>query len=369
MKRIGIDARMYGAQLNRGIGRYIEKLLDYLVEFDQSNHYFVFLRKNNFDLFNPSAKNFTKVLADIPWYSLSEQVKFPLLLQRYKLDLVHFPHFNVPLFYTGKYIVTIHDLIMTHFPSSRATTGSVFVYQQKIKMARFLVRQISRSAQAIITPTFYVKDEVVANLAVPADKVVPIYEGVDLLSDKEGDLSDWHLSKPFFLYVGSAYPHKNLEMLVKAFQSFNRSKRFHLVLVGGFDFFYQRLKKEVIGDDQDIIIRPASNAELVSLYRRAELFVFPSLAEGFGLPPLEAMSQGCPVVASRASCLPEVLAEAALYFDPISAESLIESWRKIIQDKNLRDRLIEQGYQRVKRFQWSDMTTQTLSVYNQVLSQ
>ncbi len=366
MKKIGIDARMYGAELNRGIGRYIEKLLDYLVQLDCDNEYFIFLRRNNFDLFNPPVENFTKVLLDIPWYSVAEQVKLPLLLRQYNLDLMHFPHFNAPIFYAGKYIVTIHDLIMTHFPSSRATTGNVFVYKQKVKIARWLVKQAARSAQAIITPTFYIKNEVASKLSVPSDKIIPIYEGVDKLSEQASDLSNWPITKPFFLYVGSAYPHKNLEMLIQAFQKFNRKKNFQLVLVGRFDFFYQRLM-DVIGNDSDIIIRPASNAELVSLYRRAELFVFPSLAEGFGLPPLEAMSQGCPVVASRASCLPEVLGKAALYFDPLSCDSLIISWQKIIEDKSLRDKLVRLGYARAEQFQWDKMAKQTLSLYQQLL--
>ncbi len=364
--KIGVDARLYGAQKNRGIGRYIEKLLSYLGKIDRDNEYVIFLKKDNWDLFDPPSANFTKQLLDIPWYSVKEQIVVPLLLNKFKFDLVHFPHFNVPLFYRRPYVVTIHDLIMTHFPSSRATTGSQFIYWQKIKVARFLIKQAAQRAAAVITPTSYVKQDVESKLGVGADKVFAIYEGVDQLAVQAAELSDWPITKPFFLYVGSAYPHKNLEFLVKVFKKFNQNKKWQLVLVGRKDFFYQRLEQEVVRQDNDIIIRPASNEELTALYRQAVAFVFPSLAEGFGLPPLEAMSQGCPVIASRASCLPEVLGEAALYFDPAVPDSLLSAWQKITTDNKLAAELKAKGKERARSFSWQKMAEQTLSIYRHI---
>ncbi len=364
--KIGIDARLYGAQKNRGIGRYIEKLLSYLEKIDRDNEYVIFLKKDNWDLFQPSSPNFTKQLLDIPWYSVREQIVVPLLLNKFKFDLVHFPHFNVPLFYRRPYVVTIHDLIMTHFPTSRATTGSQFIYWQKIKVARFLIKQAAQRAATVITPTSYVKREVENKLGVEPKKVFAVYEGVDQIAVQADELSDWPITKPFFLYVGSAYPHKNLEFLVKVFKRFNQNKKWQLVLVGRKDFFYQRLEQEVIRQDDDIIIRFASNEELTALYRQAVAFVFPSLAEGFGLPPLEAMSQGCPVIASCASCLPEVLDKAALYFDPTNPSSLLSAWQKIVTEKELVVELRVKGKERAKSFSWQKMAEQTLAIYRLV---
>jgi len=361
--KIGIDARMYGAQKNRGIGRYIEKLLFYLQKIDKVNDYIIFLKKDNWDLFQSSSSRFHKELLDIPWYSAKEQIMVPFFLNKFKFDLVHFPHFNVPLFYRRPYVVTIHDLIMTHFSTNRATTGSKFIYWQKIKVARYLVKQATRRAEAVITPTNYVKEEVKNKLRISPAKIFTIYEGVDQLAAQAGDLSGWPIVKPFFLYVGSAYPHKNLEFLVKTFKKFNQSRKWQLVLVGRLDFFYQRLEQEVIGQDSDIIIRSASNEELVALYQKAVAFVFPSLAEGFGLPPLEAMSQGCPVVASGASCLPEVLGRAVLYFDPTNQASLLAAWQKIVKDYGLATELKEKGRVQVKDFSWQKMAEQTLTLY------
>src|SRR3990172_6348218 len=125
--RIGIDARFFGS-VGKGLGRYTRKLIESIEKLDHVNSYFIFLRKENWPEYQPQKNNFTKVLADIPWYSLREQIQMPKILKKYGLDLVHFPHFNVPTFYGGKFVVTIHDLILFSYPTKRATTLSPLTY-------------------------------------------------------------------------------------------------------------------------------------------------------------------------------------------------------------------------------------------------
>ena len=124
-KRIGIDARFYGPR-QKGLGRYLQKLITHLEKVDQNNQYFIFLRKKNWSEYCPSCSNFKKVLADYPWYGLREQILMPLKIRRQKIDLMHFPHFNIPVFYSGTFLVTIHDLVLRKFPTRRASTLGPF---------------------------------------------------------------------------------------------------------------------------------------------------------------------------------------------------------------------------------------------------
>lgn len=168
--RIGIDARFYGPKA-KGLGRYAEKLLQYLDKIDQKNDYIVFLRKENFKKFQPSSDNFKKVIADFRWYSLAEQIRMPLLTRKYNLDLMHFPHFNVPLFYQGKFIVTIHDLILTRFPTERASTLGPFLYKMKHLLYKLVIRQAIKKAQKIITVSNFSKKDIEDNFPLAKGKV------------------------------------------------------------------------------------------------------------------------------------------------------------------------------------------------------
>lgn len=148
--RIGIDARFYGS-IGKGLGRYTQKLIQHLEQIDTENQYVIFLRKENFEDYQPFNKNFQKVLADYPWYTFSEQLFFPLLLRKYKLDLVHFPHFNVPILYFGKFVLTIHDLILTHFPTLKATRLSPLWYWVKYAAYKLAISSAVRRSEKIIT--------------------------------------------------------------------------------------------------------------------------------------------------------------------------------------------------------------------------
>lgn len=365
--KIGIDARLYGAQKNRGIGRYIEKLLTHLQTVDETNQYYIFLLPENFDLFTVTAKNFHKIKVAIPWYSFLEQLWWPLVLYTYNFDLVHFTHFNVPILYRRRYIITLHDLIMTHYTDDRSTTKNKYIYKLKIYLARVMINFTARKAEVIICPSYYTKSDVIKHLGVKEENCRVIYEAVEEQNKKIiiEKLDKYQIKKPFFLYVGAAYPHKNLERLIAGFLFFDKLNNYNLVLVGRIDFFYSRLKEKYKFNNNIIFTGEVSDAELANLYSQAVAFVFPSLVEGFGLPPLEAMQYNCPVISSNSSCLPEILGEAALYFNPSKEEEIAFSLAKISNDQTLADTLKLNGKKCLQNYSWQKMAKATSQVYKQ----
>lgn len=359
---IGIDARLYGPY-HRGIGRYVQHLVDGIVATTNGHHFIVFLDERGYAQFRPSAR-VTAVLAPYRVYGWREQIIFPWLIGRYRVDLMHFPHFNVPLLYRGRFIATIHDLIITHHPTSRATTGASWLYQVKLRLYRIVMRSAIHRAVAIIAVSRATRDDILAHYSVDPGKVIVIYEGVDLPTQSGMGTLPTPVRPPYLLYVGSAYPHKNLERLCQAFAVVReRHPDVSLVLVGRQDYFYQRLRTELAGQAGVVFLDNVDDDQLAQLYHRALAFVFPSLIEGFGLPPLEAQACDVPVISSRATSLPEVLGEGALYFDPMDQTALVVAIDRVVSDSELRRRLIAQGRQNSTRFSWARMTLEVARVY------
>lgn len=364
--RIGIDARLYGPR-SGGIGRYLQMLLTALEKIDAQNQYVIFLRADNFKDYQPKAKNFNKVLADFRPYSWQEQILLPKVFKKEACDLYHFPHWNMPWLASRPAIVTIHDLILTHYPDARASTLPAWLYQLKLWFYNFSIKHTLRRANFIIAVSEFTRQDILNTFKIAKEKIKTIYEGVTQFTTRNKTLENNNLGT-YFLYVGSAYPHKNLEFLLKSFKLYK--ERYlgleKLVLVGQMDFFKTRLKKWAEENDlfEDVIfLERISDQELGSWYAQAKAYVFPSLYEGFGLPPLEAMNYGVPVLASKASCLPEILGEAALYFDPENLESLVEALRKISQDENLKQNLIQKGLAQIGKYQWEKTARETLNLY------
>lgn len=366
--KIGIDARFYNES---GVGRYVRNLIYNLNLLDDKNDYFILLLKKDFDQFKET-KNFKKVLADFHWYGFAEQFKLPKLLKELQLDLVHFPHFNVPVFYTGKFVVTIHDLIHQHRHSARATR--LDPVRSKIKQlgyGKVFKAAITKSAR-ILVPSKSVKNLLMNEWRMDEDKIVITPEGVDDRILKiirsglnESILDKFKIKKPFLFYVGNAHPHKNVEGLIRAFRALREKYRKLSLVLSGYDhFFWQRLKQE---NQYESIIYTGfiSDQEMVALYKEAEAFVMPSFEEGFGIPILEAMACECPVIASSAGSLPEVGGDAVLYFDPANPVEIAEKITKVLSDKKLKQTLISKGLKRYKQFSWKKMAEQTLEVYEQ----
>jgi len=370
--RIGIDARMYGPQ-QAGLGRYVQKLLENLTEIDSENEYVVFLKKDNFDLFETKNSKFKKVLADIHWYGKDEQLLFPKIIKKEKVDLMHFPHWNVPLFYRAPFVVTIHDLILVHYPNRRASTLNPILYFLKYIFFRIILWYAIFESKKIITISEFSKKDLVKTLKVKPHKIVVTYEAPleEQVGGVENVLEKYNITKPFVMYVGNAFPHKNLEMLVKSWQFFieKYSKNYQLVLVGKENYFYKRLKKEVKNyNDKNLseaikIIGFVPDNLLVGLYKKAELYVFPSLYEGFGVPPLEAMQYGVPVVSSNKSCMPEILEDGANYFDPEKYQEIAKVIYKNLINQTERKKLKENSKIILKKYSWKKMAKETLKVY------
>lgn len=370
---IGLDARFYGS--SGGIQRYVQQLLNHLAKIDTTNQYVVFLGDTNLNEFETNNTNFRKLRAKIKWYGLLEQILMPWKIWRTKIDLMHFPHWNVPLLFRGRFVVTIHDLILLKYPSKKITTLSPLFFVIKYWAYKKVLRHAIYDSQKIIAPSEFVKKDILANFKVPAEKIVVIYEGKPPLPPlRKGGTTFKPLNlstfKPYLLYVGVAYPHKNLEGLIKAFQIFcNRySKDYHLVLTGQENYFYQRLKKQFnLSTFKPLNLLTFTgfipDSQLPALYQNASLYLFPSFYEGFGLPGLEAMSYGLPILASNSSCLPEIYGQAALYFNPRDPAEMAELINKVLSDKNLQEDLRQKGFEQVKKYSWEEMARKTMEVY------
>lgn len=374
--RIGIDARFFGA-IGKGLGRYTQKLIENLEKADKTNQYFIFFRQENFNDYIPRNKNFHKILADYRWYTFSEQINMPRLLNKYNLDLVHFPHFNVPLFYQKPFIITIHDLILLHFPTIRGTTLSPLFYRLKYAAYKIVIRSAIKRAKKIIAVSNFTREDILKSYNVAEDKISVTYEACDLTGEikeigKIGNIGDdiilkkYGIIKPYLLYVGNAYPHKNLEALALAFEIFNKDNGCQLVLVGKEDYFYQRLKKFAESRKiKDIIFAGfVPDGELDAVYKYSSLYVFPSLYEGFGLPPLEAMARGIPVASSDHPCMKEILQNSAYYFDASRPENIAKAIGILLNNRGLREELVKKGYEQVKKYSWKKMARETLSIYS-----
>ncbi len=376
--RIGIDARLWGSS-GRGVGRYIQNLVTNLEKLDRKNEYFIFLGKESYDLYHPRTKNFHRVPADIRWYGIEEQVTLPAIFASQNLDLLHIPHFNVPVFYRGKIVVTIHDLTMLKFGGRGTSTLSLPSYLLKRVGLRFILSGAVSRAAAIITPSKFVKDEVVKTFNVSPNKIFVTYEAGDLVGKErtpgerevEDALGKYRITQPYFLYVGAFYPHKNVDRLIEAVKILNErlGKSAQLVLAGKRDAFLDKTVHRAleIGALKYLALTDyVADADLVDLYQGAIAVVQPSLSEGFGLSSVEAMSLGMPLIQSDASCLPEIAERAALYFDPHSPQDMAEKLAKVLDSKKLREDLVNKGLKRSQDFSWEQMSRETLKVYNRV---
>lgn len=368
--RIGIDARFAGPE-GTGLGRYVAELIANLENLDHKNRYVIFLRKNNFDLISFTNKNFKKVLADIPWYSLEEQIRLPLIFSSYNLDLLHIPHFNIPIFYPKKFVVTIHDLIKSEFAGLSATTRMPFVYFLKHLGYKVAIRTATSRAEKIFVPSKSISHKLQEILSVPQEKIAVTYEAASLenakfkMQNSKLILDKYEIRKPYILYVGNAYPYKNLDRLLLALLKLPKNLSF--VNPCSRSTFYDRLQtkaRELNISGRVILPGYVPEDDLVVLYKEAEAYVFPSLSEGFGIPGLDAMVLGKPVVCSDIPTLREVYGEAALYFNPFSHDDMVGKIKAVLDDDDLRRRLIEKGQRQVKKFSWQKMAKETLAVYN-----
>lgn len=358
--RIGIDARLWQ---QTGVGRYIRNLAINVLRLDKKNTYVIFILPKDEDLISSELTKFSNVKlvnADVSWHTISEQLKFPGIIKKQKLDLMHFTYFSVPILYSGKFVITIHDLIIHHYSTGKASTKSLPVYHLKRFFYKKIVQVSAGKAKKIIAVSKATKHEIIDHLNVSPDKVEVIYEGVTEL----GTGISSKINFPYILYVGNLYPHKNVERVLVAFSKSTKPSGAKFVIVGKRDFFRKNTEDKVreLGIEKEVIFtNEISDNLLNSYYSQASATIVPSLMEGFGLPALEAMKNNCLVICSDIPSLVEVCEGAAIYFDPNDTSSIKEAIEKSFEAKYKNK--IEEGKKRVALFSWKNMAKQTLDIY------
>lgn len=362
MHKITIDCRMFNAS---GIGTYLQNLTPLIKMACQSSRIYLLGRINEIRQIDwAQDENIELIDCKSPIYSIAEQYELFRKIPR-NTTLFWSPHYNIPLLYKGKLIVTIHDVF--HLAMPRFVKGL-----HKRLYANGMFRAIYCKADAIICASNFTANELIRLQGIGRQQIHVIYHGV---------ANSWfHIkknknphSKPFLLYVGNIKPHKNLVKLVQAIELILYKFPHDLVIVGKKDGF---ITKDSSVFDRASTIRDrvhftgyVKDEILRQYFVHADALVFPSLYEGFGLPPLEAMACGCPVIVSNAASLPEVCGDAALYCDPYNPEDIANKIQMLLSDAKLRESLRQKGLERAKQFTWEKCARETWAVIEKVLSE
>ena len=366
--RIGIDARKLH---DFGIGTYIRSLLRHLARIDRTTEYVLFCRREDRPVLATLGENFRPVPETAGNYSIAEQWKIPLAVRREGVTLFHAPHYVLPMLVSCKSIVTIHDCIHLMFPQYLPSRAAFHYANTSIRIA-------ARRAARVLTVSESSKRDILRFVDIEPGKIDVIHNACDErfgIEPREEDVvrvrERFQLNDEFVLYAGNVKPHKNLERLIEAF---------HLVRDRGLD----HLKLVLIGDDisRYVALRRAVHRHqlhkyvrflgylpeqtLAVMYRLAAVFVFPSLYEGFGLPPLEAMASGTPVVTSNVSSLPEVTGDAAVLVDPYDPKAIADGMYRVLTDESLRREMRRKGLERARHFSWEQSARRVRDIYGQV---
>ncbi|HMS22658.1 MAG TPA: glycosyltransferase family 1 protein [Candidatus Levybacteria bacterium] len=372
-KKIGIDIRLWN---ETGIGRYIRNLIFELAKIEYKHKYVLFARPDDIaeikslQHISAAKDKFIIIPIDMKWHSIQEQLEFPRILMKYKLNLMHFPYFSVPVFYRKPFVVTVHDLIINHFPTGRATTLPLPLYTLKRAGYELILKSAISGAKKIIVPSEATRRELVDHYKVKQEKIIITQEGIDERINsftpvvfKEKD--------PYFLYVGNVYPHKNIEALLEAFKLFLVAHPDIVIkLVGKEDYFYRRLRAYVAKHKIPRVefMGYVDDAKLSNLYSNAIATVIPSLMEGFGLTALEAMSRKSLVVASKIPALQEVCGKNAIYFDPSDILNIVEAMNTSVSlSKGDKEKRLNDAKKHSEIFTWEKMARQTIAVYDSCL--
>jgi glycosyltransferase involved in cell wall biosynthesis len=366
---IAIDARKLR---DFGIGTYVRNILAQVHRIDTTTGYVVLCRSRDVSEVATIVPRFRVVTEDAEPYSIGEQVRVPLTLWREGVRLVHEPHYVLPPLTRCRSVVTIHDCIHLMFPQYLPSRAGYYY-------ARGSMWTATRQASRILTVSEASKRDILRFFDIPADKVQVVYNAIDerFLTPPDEATTErvrqrYQLDRPFVLYVGNIKPHKNLERLIDAF---GRARTqgpdgLTLVIIGDEVSKYPSLRQMVHRHKLDKHVRFLGfqpQETLASFYRLAGAFAFPSLYEGFGLPPLEAMACGTPVITSNVSSLPEVAGDAALLVDPYDVEALAQAMVRVFSDDTLRVRLSSLGRLRARQFSWAESVARIHAVYMDVL--
>lgn len=360
--RIGINGRFLLAR-QTGVQRVAYNLVDAILKLDRENQYFVFTSSDDLAHHNWRYDNVTIVRSKLRQGSLIrniiwEQVTLPRLAKRYNIDILHSPANMAPIFYRGLSIVHVHDLCFLVNPKWYSLVFRTWY--------RLVIPYVMRAATKVITNSNNSRNDILQYYDIPPNKVSLIYWAVDelfqrALVDPKPDVDD------YILCVGSLEPRKNINNLVLAFlrvRALNPKLRTRLVLIGATSRLFAESGLDFSGLEDDILVKGfVSDLQLRSYYRHARAVVYPSLYEGFGLPPLEAMACGAPVITSDTSSLPEVVGNAAVLVDPHNPNEIASAIDRVLKNPEFSAELVRRGTERVKEFNWGNVARRVVSLY------
>jgi len=364
---IGIDARMMGAGNTRGIGRYIEELFRDMIVNHPENEYFFITRSLDHAL--KGHECIKTIAADIPWYSIYEQINLPKILNDLDVDVMHFPHWNVPLFYRKPFVVTIHDLLLKHQKESNKTSTRSWLHRKAKRIGyRAVLAHAIRGARKICVPTQYVADDIAFFYPAQKNKIIVTGEGIVELP-RDGSIPPEY---DYLLYVGSSYPHKRLDLLIGAWDTLlKKYPQLHLVVAGEADVFMDRIRETVRTKNLKRVhfAGRVSDGQLRVLYEGAKALVFPSEFEGFGLPPLEAISLGTPVVCADSRPCPETVGtKGVVYFKSGSEDGMIDAVIAVVDNsESMRNQAKIAAEYLKEKYTWHKASERTLEAYDSAI--
>jgi glycosyltransferase involved in cell wall biosynthesis len=352
-----------------GAGNVLLEVVKRIPIFDKDNEYVLYFdRENDFPVSGEMSKKvirFPFLNRNFFWLNLT----LPLELTQHKVSLFHSPFYGIPLFRPCPMITTLYDISYEAHPEwFRPQTARAF---------QFNSRQAARHAVKIITISQYSKQEIIKYYGIKDNKIRVIYPAADDFFKKVDDPSSvkrvvakYQLEKPFVMSVGAVHPRRNIERLLRVFARLKKDFDMKLLLIGKIQWPHMDIKGVVEGlglRDDVVWVEFVSRDDLLNLYNAAEVFVYPSLYEGFGLPVAEAMACGVPVVAANATSVPEVVGDAGILFDPYDDSDILKAVTAVLKDPALKDALSRKGMERAKRFSYSKTAEETVRLYNEVL--
>ncbi len=373
--RVAIDIRRIG---DFGVGTYIRNIIRALGRLDRDTKYIMIGAPDKVREIGPLPANFHSVTLLAPEVSISGCLEFRKILCRLGCDLVHIPHLSwLPQYLPCPYVMTVHD-VLEHMYRARNHSGL------RRSLHFHLTRRVLNGAARIFAVSNFTKKDVELLFNIPAEKIEVIYNAIDERF-RQGHATDldrqviaerYQVNYPFLLYAGRISPHKNVGRIIEAFSALKtelgKEGKFpdlKLIIIGDELSRQPELRRTVIRSavQNDVRFLGFVPIEVLSIfYDTAKIFIFPSLYEGFGLPPLEAMSHGTPVVTSNTSSLPEVVGAAAVLVNPENVFEIMRALHRVLVDQSLRDRLKQRGYEQAARFSWETSARSLLDVYQQL---
>ena len=373
--KIAIDIRR---TTEFGVGTYVRNVIRALGRLDHENKYLLIGRPEKVQEVGPLPSNFHFIPLTAPERTVEGYREFRIALKRLNCDLLHVPNlFSIPRALPCPYVMTVHDML-EHMARARERNG----FWRSLHFQ--LTRRVLRRAERIFAVSNFTRNEIEKLFEIPSDKIEVVYNAIDerflhghaSAAERELIAERYQVTYPFLLYTGRVSPHKNVVRMIEAFSALKTELEK--------DQAYPDLKLIIIGDDlsgnpdlRRTVIRSGVQNDVRFLgfvpievlrifYDQAKIFLFPSLYEGFGLPPLEAMAHGTPVVTSNVSSLPEVVGNAAVLVNPENVFEIMRAIHRVLTDQELRDRMKERGYRQVTKFSWEESVRRIVQTYEEI---